>query len=87
MGSTQEQEPVAAVQIQLVRRLKPGFWAALDANYAAGGRSTIDGIELGELPTLVLVRTAGPFAGLLLEEDDAVLEPEAGTNPKGCDRR
>jgi hypothetical protein len=49
LGTTREQQPVAAVQLHLVRRFKPGFWAALDANYYTGGRSTIDGIELGDL--------------------------------------
>ena len=49
LGVTREQRPVAAVQLHLVRRFKPGFWAALDANYYTGGRSTVDGVKLGDL--------------------------------------
>ena len=49
LGVTREQQPVAAVQLHLVRRFSPGFWAALDANFFTGGRSTIDGIQLGDL--------------------------------------
>ena len=41
-----EQEPIFAFQAHLVRRLRPGFWASLDANYFAGGRQTIGGNEL-----------------------------------------
>ncbi len=33
---------------------------------------------IGELPTVVMVRAAGPFAGLLLEPSDPVVEPETG---------
>jgi len=41
-----EQEPILALQLHLVRRFKPGFWASLDANYFYGGRQTIDGRQL-----------------------------------------
>ena len=41
-----EQDPIYAVQVHLVRRFRPGFWAALDANFFYGGRQTIAGREL-----------------------------------------
>ena len=43
LGVTREQKPVFAVELHLVRRFTPGFWTALDLNYFAGGRSTVDG--------------------------------------------
>ena len=41
-----EQEPIFAGQLHLVRRFKPGFWAAFDFTYFTGGRQTIAGREL-----------------------------------------
>ena len=41
-----EQEPILALQVHLVRRFRPGFWASLDANYFTGGRQTIGGNRL-----------------------------------------
>lgn len=43
VGRTREQEPVWNVQLHLVQQFKPGFWAALDANFYGGGRTTVDG--------------------------------------------
>jgi hypothetical protein len=43
LGQTREQAPVFDAQLHLVKRFKPGFWAALDANYYTGGRTRIDG--------------------------------------------
>ena len=40
-----EQEPIFEAQLHLVRRFKPGFWAAIDLNYFEGGRQTIGGRE------------------------------------------
>ncbi len=44
-----EQEPIAAVELHLIRRFSPGFWGALDANFYRGGRSSLDGRELNDL--------------------------------------
>ena len=44
LGMTREQEPIGALNVHLVRRFSPGFWASLDLNYYAGGRSTLDGV-------------------------------------------
>jgi hypothetical protein len=41
-----EQHPIFAAEVHLVRRLKAGFWASLDANYFRGGRQTIGGNPL-----------------------------------------
>lgn len=49
LGMTREQDPVLAGQLHLVRRFRPGFWASLDLNYYTGGRSTIGGVEVGDL--------------------------------------
>jgi hypothetical protein len=65
LGVTREQRPVAAVQLHLVRRFNPGFWAALDANVYTGGRSTVDGIPLGDLQrnSRLGATIAVPFGG------------------------
>jgi hypothetical protein len=41
-----KQDPIYGIEFHLIRRFKPGFWAALDANFFYGGRQTIDGREL-----------------------------------------
>jgi hypothetical protein len=43
LGLTREQEPIVSGELHLIRRLRPGFWAALDLNYYYGGRSTVGG--------------------------------------------
>ena len=43
LGETREQEPIGAVDVSLIRRLGPGFWASLDLNYYLGGRTIITG--------------------------------------------
>jgi hypothetical protein len=49
VGQTREQDPIGQVQVHLIRRFKPGFWAALDANWYVGGRTRIDGIGNADL--------------------------------------
>ena len=46
-GKTLEQEPIYSVRGHLIYELFPALWAALDATYYTGGRTTIDG-EKGE---------------------------------------
>jgi Putative MetA-pathway of phenol degradation len=48
-GKTLEQDPIYSVQGHLIYQFSPAFWAALDATYYAGGRTTIDG-EKGPQP-------------------------------------
>ena len=49
LGLTREQEPIYALQANLVRRFSPGFWLSLDANFYRGGRSRLDGTWLDDL--------------------------------------
>ena len=46
IAGRREQEPIFGLEVHLVRRFKPGFWASLDANFFFGGRQTIAGREL-----------------------------------------
>jgi len=46
LTGTRKQDPIYAVEFHLVRRFRPGFWAALDLNHFTGGRQTIGGSEL-----------------------------------------
>jgi hypothetical protein len=46
VAGPREQDPIAGVEFHLVRRFRPGFWAAFDANFFYGGRQTVDGREL-----------------------------------------
>jgi hypothetical protein len=48
-GKTLEQDPIYSVQGHLIYEFFPAFWAAFDATYYAGGRTTIDG-EKGPEP-------------------------------------
>jgi hypothetical protein len=48
-GKTLEQDPIYSVQGHLIYEFFPAFWAALDATYYAGGRTTVDG-EKGQQP-------------------------------------
>lgn len=49
LGNTREQDPIASVAFHLIKRIKPGFWASLDANYYRGGESTIGGEKRSDL--------------------------------------
>ena len=48
-GKTLKQDPLYSVQGHLIYEFSPAFWAALNATYYAGGRTTIDG-EKGPQP-------------------------------------
>ena len=41
LGETRKQDPIGALNIHLVRRFQPGFWASLDLNYYLGGHTTV----------------------------------------------
>lgn len=41
LGATRQQDPVVSTEVHLVKRIRPGFWASLDANFYAGGRTTV----------------------------------------------
>jgi len=41
LDQTRKQDPIFASQFHLIRRFKPGFWAAFNANYYWGGSSNL----------------------------------------------
>jgi len=41
LGETREQDPILSTEVHLVRRIRRGFWASLDANFYVGGRTNI----------------------------------------------
>ena len=43
-----EQHPVIAVQSHLIKRFKPGYWAAISAGYGNGGESIIDHQQIND---------------------------------------
>jgi len=43
IAGRKEQAPIYSVQTNLIKRIRPGFWASLDLTYYTGGRQTIDG--------------------------------------------
>lgn len=45
LGVTREQEPITAIELNLVKRFRPGFWASIDSNYYSGGRTIVDDDE------------------------------------------
>ena len=42
-GQTRSQDPIAALQLHAIYTLYPRAWLALDANYYAGGRTSVSG--------------------------------------------
>lgn len=41
LGETREQDPIISTEAHLIKRIRPGFWASLDANYYTGGETRI----------------------------------------------
>lgn len=41
LGETREQDPIVSAELHLVKRIRAGFWASLDANYYKGGETRI----------------------------------------------
>jgi hypothetical protein len=65
LGVTREQGSIKSLEMHLVRRFSPGFWASLDVNGYRGGQTVVNGRRMNDLQrdskigaTLVL-----PFAG------------------------
>ena len=65
LGSRREQEPITALDLSLVKRLRPGFWGSIDANYYLGGRTIIDGDKRADFQrnSRLGVSLAYPFGG------------------------
>jgi outer membrane putative beta-barrel porin/alpha-amylase len=57
-GKTLEQAPIYSVQGHLIYEFFPALWAALNATYYAGGRTTIDGEKGEQLENVRLGLTA-----------------------------
>jgi hypothetical protein len=49
LDHTREQDPILSTEVHLVRRIRRGFWASLDANFYVGGRTRIDEQEQANL--------------------------------------
>lgn len=49
LGATRRQDPIGSVEVHLVRRIKPGFWASLDANFYTGGRTRVGAEQNADL--------------------------------------
>jgi hypothetical protein len=47
--STREQNPLYSLQGHVVYNFRPGMWAALDATYYTGGRTTVNGVLKNDL--------------------------------------
>jgi len=43
-GRVRKQDPIASAQFHVSYNFKPRLWAAFDANYYTGGRTSIDGV-------------------------------------------
>lgn len=41
LGEKREQNPILSTELHLIKRIRPGFWASLDANFYVGGRTRI----------------------------------------------
>lgn len=41
LGETRKQDPILSTEIHLIKRIRSGFWASLDANFYAGGRTSV----------------------------------------------
>lgn len=65
VGMTRKQRSIVAFQFHLIRRVKPGFWASLDANYFEGGRNILDGqvLEALQRNSRLGVTVVFPFHG------------------------
>ncbi len=48
-GQTREQDPIYSLQGHLIYSFPRGIWAALNATYYTGGRTTIEGVEGDDL--------------------------------------
>jgi hypothetical protein len=49
LGRVRKQDPIASAQMHLSYNFKPRLWAAFDANYYIGGRTSIDGVQRADL--------------------------------------
>ena len=48
IAGKKEQAPIFSAQTNLIKRIRPGFWASLDLTYYTGGQQTVGGNRLGD---------------------------------------
>lgn len=41
VGRTRQQDPIASVELHLIKQFRPDFWMSLDANYYRGGETQV----------------------------------------------
>ena len=63
LGETRKQDPILSTEFHLIKRIRPGFWASLDANFYIGGRTNVGDSEQANLQrnSRVGVTVAFPF--------------------------
>jgi hypothetical protein len=49
LGTTREQAPILSGEFHLIKRIRPGFWVSLDANFYGGGRTIVGAEERADL--------------------------------------
>ena len=49
LGEKRKQDPVLSTEFHLVKRIRRGFWASLDANFYVGGRTSVGDGEQANL--------------------------------------
>jgi hypothetical protein len=49
LGATRKQDPILSTEMHLVKRIRPGFWMSLDANFYEGGETRIGNDKAGDL--------------------------------------
>jgi hypothetical protein len=65
IAGKKEQDPIFSAQTNLIKRIRPGFWASLDLTYYTGGQQTIGGNRLGDTQRNVKIggTVVVPFRG------------------------
>lgn len=48
LGATRKQDPIVSTEFHIIKRISPGYWVSLDANYYWGGRTEIGGEKRGD---------------------------------------
>jgi hypothetical protein len=49
LGEVRKQDPILSTEMHLIKQIRPGPWASLDANYYVGGRTSTGGAEQRDL--------------------------------------
>jgi hypothetical protein len=49
LGEKRKQDKIISAEIHLVKRIRPGFWASLDANFYTGGETRVGDTVQGNL--------------------------------------